>query len=235
MLLDWNDEQPDPLPESEIKHVVSSAWKYKQNAQAAAAPAEAEFDLSDEGGDDNGGAAAPSLSKVPAKKLDKLPVMRLNDVDEHNIGRLFRFVNLAGKPRVLYWGPSALDPLVRVPQFWSVPEFRQQLCNKFGVRVTQTTDADGETVDKQVNTLSPMPGSARLSVGFTMAWSWSVSSIRTTPMQSTSGEATVCAGAWRLVIDARAYPQGNSQGHSRARRINYPLDSLGAPASGAAM
>ena len=150
MLLDWNDGQPDPLPESEIKHVVSSAWKYKQNAQAAAAPAEAEFDLSDEGGDDDGDAAAPLPSKQPGKKLDKLPVMRLNDVDEHNIARLFRFVNLAGKPRVLYWGPSALDPLVRVPQFWSVPEFRQQLCNKFGVRVTQTTDADGGTVDKQV-------------------------------------------------------------------------------------
>ncbi|HEX9072731.1 MAG TPA: DNA-primase RepB domain-containing protein, partial [Pseudolabrys sp.] len=151
MLLDWNEMQPDPLPDSEIKHVVDSAQRYKQNPHAAAVPAEAEFDLIDEGGDDDGDAAAPSPSKQPAKKLDKLPpVMRLNDVDEHNISKLFRFVNLAGKPRVLWWGPSALDPNVRVPQFWSVAEFKQQLCNKFGVRIVHLTDDQGEPIEKQI-------------------------------------------------------------------------------------
>ena len=145
MLLNWNEAQDDPLPDKEIKHVLKSAQKYKQNAPAATAlPFDVEDDAELVAEDfDDGSEPKPATKK---RNRDKIPLMRLNDVDDHSIGRLFRFVNLNGRPRILYWGPSALDPKVRVPQFWTVPEFKQQLCNKVAVRVTQKTDPDGETV-----------------------------------------------------------------------------------------
>jgi hypothetical protein len=82
--------------------------------------------------------------------VNKQTIPRLNDVNEHNIGKLFRLVNLNGKVRVAYWARSALDPKVRVPQFWNPQDFKTALKNKEVVRKVTSTDAKGKEHEKQI-------------------------------------------------------------------------------------
>ena len=82
--------------------------------------------------------------------VKKQTIPRLNDVSEYNIGKLFRLVNLNGKVRVAYWARSALDPKVRVPQFWSPQDFKTALRNKEVVRKVTSTDAKGKEHEKQI-------------------------------------------------------------------------------------
>jgi hypothetical protein len=82
--------------------------------------------------------------------VKKQTIPRLNDVNEYNIGKLFRLVNLNGKVRVAYWARSALDPKVCVPQFWSPQDFKTALRNKEVVRKVTSTDAKGKEHEKQI-------------------------------------------------------------------------------------
>lgn len=59
---------------------------------------------------------------------DELP--KLNDVSVDNIDQLFSLVNIGSKVRIMYWGKSPMNPRVRVPEFWTAPEFRLALTNK---------------------------------------------------------------------------------------------------------
>ena len=57
-------------------------------------------------------------------------------------------MNLNGKVRVAYWARSALDPKVRVPQFWNPLDFKTALKNKEVVRKVSSTDAKGKEHEK---------------------------------------------------------------------------------------
>jgi hypothetical protein len=62
----------------------------------------------------------------------------------------FAFLNLGGKPAIAYWAPSPIDKATRVIQFWSVPSFRQMLCNKVHNFTVKVTDAKGSAQQKQM-------------------------------------------------------------------------------------
>ncbi|MGE3147806.1 MAG: primase-helicase family protein [Pseudorhodoplanes sp.] len=53
------------------------------------------------------------------------------------------------KARIFFWGKSAIDPKVRVPEFWSVAEFHSTLLNKFVVVEKETTTATGTKIDRK--------------------------------------------------------------------------------------
>ncbi len=72
---------------------------------------------------------------------------RLNDTSAANIDSRFALVNIGGKIRILYWGKSAFDRTVRVPEFWTEDEFKRALKNKFVSREVKTIE-DGEEKTK---------------------------------------------------------------------------------------
>jgi len=143
LLTRWNDGLDDPLPEHELAHVIKSASRYKQNPPGADSAAEDDFDF--EGEDDAGDDA-----EAEAAEFKKQPIMTLNNVNEHNVGKYFSVVNLNGRMRVVWWARSALDPNVRVPQFWSFREFKNALLNKNYTRMIKATDADGEEKESKI-------------------------------------------------------------------------------------
>lgn len=66
---------------------------------------------------------------------------KLNDVNIDNIDELFSLVNIGSKVRIMYWGKSPVSRHVRVPEFWTVNEFKLALINK---KISVRTP-DGET------------------------------------------------------------------------------------------
>ena len=132
-LTKWNDGLDDPLPEHELAHVIKSASRYKQNPPGADSAGEDEFDFERDDSQE---------MEAESGEFEKQPIMKLNNVNEHNVGKYFRLVNLNGKMRVVWWARSPLDLNVRVPQFWR--KFKVALANKYYTRLVKTTDAHGE-------------------------------------------------------------------------------------------
>jgi hypothetical protein len=136
LLAEWNDALPDPLPQAEVEHVNKSADLYGRNAPGSDT-AEADFE-NDEADAEAGDQAAAQLKAMPV-----LP--RLDKVTRENINSVFKFVNLGGKPRVLYWGRSPLDKRMRVPQFMTVADFKMALVNKtYSKTITSGDNDDAE-------------------------------------------------------------------------------------------
>jgi hypothetical protein len=131
LLQRWNERLSDPLRESELERVIESASNYKQNPPGVDAVVDDEFEGKTQQATNDGG-------------FEQQTVVKLNNINQYNIHQHFRMVNLNGKMRVVWWARSALDPKVRVPQFWSVREFKTALANKYYLRTIKRTDRAGE-------------------------------------------------------------------------------------------
>ena len=134
MLGELNDRADEPWPEAKLDEKIRNSRKYGQN-DAGSKSAEAEFEsIEDEAADD---------FKEVSDEFEKQPILKLNNVNKQNVGKLFKFVNLNGKMRIVYWARSPLDRNVRVPQFWSPREFKMALMNKTYTYKIKTKDDDG--------------------------------------------------------------------------------------------
>ncbi len=92
MLGEWNAGQDDPLPESEIEHVVRSASTYKQNPPGAGLSPTAEEDFADESAE-----ADTDEPEKPGDAFNRHKSVKLNDLDQYNIMGACRLVNLTGR------------------------------------------------------------------------------------------------------------------------------------------
>ena len=80
---------------------------------------------------------------------DEQPLVKLSRVTKDTIDHMFKLVNMGGKVCVQYWGKFALDPKVRVPQFWSLASFKLALKNKTVTVTTKEKDEDGNDSEKR--------------------------------------------------------------------------------------
>jgi Bifunctional DNA primase/polymerase, N-terminal/Family of unknown function (DUF5906)/Primase C terminal 2 (PriCT-2) len=92
-------------------------------------------------------ADAPEIEADAAGADDGIP--KLSQVTADTIGKTFSLVNMGGKIRIVYWGKSDLDPIVRVPEFWAEPDFHRALVNKKVTTERTIKNKDGEEETKK--------------------------------------------------------------------------------------
>ena len=114
-----------PFEDNEFEgDAESSEFEGSEQSSLGNSAIDSEF----EGSEHEGDGVDAGQNEFEGNGADELP--KLNDVNVDNIDELFSLVNIGSKVRIMYWGKSPMNPKVRVPEFWTAPEFKLALTNK---------------------------------------------------------------------------------------------------------